>query len=167
MRITKTDYMEYTLCPKNLWLKKHKPELFESIPISDFENEIILNGQIVDEASMSLFSDGELVTSKTLDQLNYSKELISKKSNTIFQASFEWGNFFVRTDVLHFDTETENWSLYEVKATNSVKKSPYSHIKDLVFQKLVLRVHNRVQYIYLSNIQYYLQHNVVQSLQKM
>ena len=142
MRITKTDYMEYTLCPKNLWLKKHKPTLFENIPLTDFQKEIILNGQIVDEASMILFPDGELATSKDIDQLHYSKQLVANKNITIFQASFEWGNFFVRTDVLHFDQEAENWSLYEVKATNSVKKSPHSHIKDLTFQKLVLEAND-------------------------
>ena len=156
MRITKTDYMEYTLCPKNLWLKKHKPELFENITISDFQKELIDNGQIVEEASMTPFPDGELVISDSLNQFDYSKELIAKKSSTIFQASFEWGNFFVRTDVLHFDQEAENWSLYEVKATNSVKKSPHSHIKDLTFQKLVLEANDitvgRVGVIHLSLI---------------
>jgi hypothetical protein len=134
--------MEYTLCPKNLWLKKHKPTLFENITLSDFQQEIILNGQIVDEASMVLFPDGELATSKDLNELDYSKQLIANKNNSIFQGSFEWGNFFVRTDVLHFDEETGSWSLYEVKATNSVKKSPYSHIKDLTFQKLVLNAND-------------------------
>tara|TARA_Y100000590_G_scaffold319188_1_gene361208 strand:+ start:353 stop:1840 length:1488 start_codon:yes stop_codon:yes gene_type:complete len=142
MRITKTDYMEYTLCPKNLWLKKHKPKLFENIPITDFQKEIILNGQIVDEASMALFPAGKLVTSKNLDPLNYSKELIAKKSITIFQASFEWDDFFARTDILYFDEDTDSWSLYEVKSTNSVKKTPYNHIKDLAFQKLVLKSNN-------------------------
>lgn len=139
MRITKTDYMEYTICPKNLWLKKHRRELFENIEISEFEKEVILNGQIVEGASMNLFPGGELANAKNEDQLSNSKELLTKRNRAIFQASFEWDNFFVRTDILHFDEEAENWSLYEVKATNSLKKSPYSHIKDLTFQKLVLK----------------------------
>ena len=100
-------------------VKKHKPDLFENIPITDFQKEIILNGQIVDEASMALFPAGELVSSKNLDPLGYSKELIAKKSIAIFQASFEWDDFFVRTDILCFDEGTESWSLYEVKSTNS------------------------------------------------
>jgi len=140
MRITKTDYMEYTMCPKNLWLKKHKPGIFEDIEITEFQKEIILNGQIVDEASMHLFPDGKLVNAENnVDQLDYSKELLAKRNGTIFQASFEWNGFFVRTDILHFDKQANSWSLYEVKATNSVKTSPYSHIKDLAFQKLLLK----------------------------
>jgi hypothetical protein len=131
--------MEYTICPKNLWLKKHKPSLFENIELSEFEQEIILNGQIVDQASMLLYPDGEIVPANNTDQLDYSKELVNKRKETIFQASFASRNFFVRTDILHFDKETGSWSLYEVKATNSVKISPYSHIKDLAFQKLVLQ----------------------------
>ena len=31
MHITKTDYLEYTFCRKNLWLRKHKPELFKDL----------------------------------------------------------------------------------------------------------------------------------------
>ena len=140
MRITKTDYMEYTMCPKNFWLKKHKPEIFEGIGISEFQKEIILNGQIVDKGSMNLFPDGELVkTENHIGLLDYSKELVAKRNGTIFQASFERNGFFARPDILHFNEEIGSWELYEVKATNSVKKSPNSHIKDLAFQKIVLQ----------------------------
>jgi CRP-like cAMP-binding protein len=46
MYITKTDYLEYTFCRKNLWLKKHKPEIFESLELSDFEKKIIEEGNV-------------------------------------------------------------------------------------------------------------------------
>jgi len=139
MTITKTDYMNYTICPKNLWLKKHKPSLFDNIELSEFEKELIHNGQIVDRVARSLFPGGELVTSNGGDQLDYSKELVKNRTETIFQPSFAWGNFFVRPDILSFDPETESWSLFEVKATTGVKKRPYNHIKDLAFQKIVLQ----------------------------
>ncbi len=44
MHITKTDYLEYTYCKKNLWLKKHKRELFEGVELSEFEKKIIEEG---------------------------------------------------------------------------------------------------------------------------
>lgn len=49
MQITKTDYLEYTFCKKNLWLKKHKPELFDGVELSDFEKKIIEEGNVADE----------------------------------------------------------------------------------------------------------------------
>ena len=128
MRITKTDYIEYKLCAKNLWLKKHKPEVLEDHEPTAFEQEIIRNGEIVDEASMNLFPEGTLVDSRDPDNLELSKELVANNSGTIFQPSFEWNNFFARPDILHFKGETEGWELYEVKSTTSVKKSPYNHI---------------------------------------
>ena len=50
MHITKTDYLEYTFCKKNLWLKKHKPELFDGVELSEFEKKIIEEGNDADEA---------------------------------------------------------------------------------------------------------------------
>ena len=93
MRITKTDYIEYTLCAKNLWLKKHKPELFKDHELTGSEQEIIRDGEIADEASMNLFPDGKLVDSRDPDSLDLSKELVADNTGTIFQPSFEWNNF--------------------------------------------------------------------------
>ena len=94
MRITKTDYIDYTICAKNLWLRKHKPELFKDHEPTEFEREIIRDGEIVDETSMNLFPGGKLVDSRDPDNLDLSKELVANNTETIFQPSFEWNNFF-------------------------------------------------------------------------
>ena len=139
MQITKTDYLEYTYCKKNLWLKKHKPELFDGIELSDFEKKIIAEGNLADEESRNLFPGGILIESVGQEAVNDTRKYIDKKQEIIFQATFAEDTFFIRADILIYDKEKDGYELYEVKATNSVKrKKPHHHVNDLAFQKSVI-----------------------------
>jgi len=77
MHITKTDYLEYTFCKKNLWLKKHKPELFEDVELSDFEKKIIEEGNLADEEARFLFFDCVWRQSHDTKRYHWSLNLIS------------------------------------------------------------------------------------------
>jgi len=139
MQITKTDYLEYTFCKKNLWLKKHKPELFEDVELSDFEKKIIEEGNVADEEARNLFPGGVLVDSHGQDAVDDTKQYLDKKQEILFQATFAEDAFFIRADILVYDKEKDGYELYEVKATNSIKrKEPHHHINDLAFQKGVI-----------------------------
>lgn len=139
MQITKTDYLEYTFCKKNLWLKKHKPELFEGVELSEFEKKIIEEGNMADEEARRLFPDGVLVDSFGHDAINDTAQYLEKKQETIFQATFAQDVFFIRADILIYDKVKDGYELYEVKAANDVKREKkYNYINDLAFQKIVI-----------------------------
>jgi len=139
MHITKTDYLEYTFCKKNLWLKKHKPELFEDVELSEFEKKIIEEGNLADEAARNLFPDGKLVEIVGVNAVSITKSLIDNRG-TVFQGAFLFDEFFVQADILKFNEVLGGWELYEVKATNDVKREiPHHHINDLAFQKIVIK----------------------------
>lgn len=139
MIITKTDYLEYTYCKKNLWLRKYKPELFEGVELSEFEKKIIEEGNLADEAARGLFPDGVLVEIVGSNAVPFTKTLLGVKTKTIFQGGFLWNDFFVQADILRFNEVLEGWELYEVKATNDVKREvPHHHVNDLAFQKTVI-----------------------------
>jgi hypothetical protein len=139
MRITKTDYLEYTFCKKNLWLRKHKPELFEGVELSEFEKKIIEEGNLADEAARGLFPEGVLVEIVGSNAVPFTKTLLEAKTTTIFQGGFLWDDFFVQADILRFNAVLGGWELYEVKATNDVKREvPHHHVNDLAFQKTVI-----------------------------
>jgi hypothetical protein len=139
MRITKTDYLEYTYCRKNLWLKKHKPELFNGVELSEFERKIIDEGNLADEAARNLFPEGVLVEIVGPNAVGITQSLVKAKTKTIFQGGFVADEFFVQADVLRFNEALDGWELYEVKATNDVKrKVPHHHVNDLAFQKIVI-----------------------------
>jgi hypothetical protein len=141
MQITKTDYLEYTYCKKNLWLKKHKPKLFDGVELSEFEKKIIEEGNLADEEARHLFPGGVLVDSYGDDAVLDTKKYIDKKTPVIFQATFLEKDFFIRSDILIYDEKKEGYELYEVKASNEVKRvAPHNYINDLAFQKSVIEL---------------------------
>ncbi|HCC83806.1 TPA: hypothetical protein DEP96_03070 [Candidatus Uhrbacteria bacterium] len=138
MLITKTDYLEYTFCRKNLWLRKHKPELFVDVEFSDFEKKIIEDGNLAEAACRLLYPEGVLVESHHGQAVIDTKKVMEEKK-TIFQATFQEDVFYLRADILCFNVELGGWELWEVKATNEVKrKVPHHHVNDLAFQKIVI-----------------------------
>lgn len=139
MQLTKTDYLEYTYCKKNLWLKKHKPELFEGIELSAFERKIIEEGNIADTEARHLFDGGVFVDSHGMDAVEDTAQYIGAGTDVIFQATFQEDVFYIRADVLVKNDKLGGYELYEVKAANEVKrKEPMHYIKDLAFQKTVI-----------------------------
>ncbi len=142
MYITKTDYLEYLFCRKNLWLKKHKPELFLDIELSDFEKKIIEEGNIADKDARNLFPKGFVIKEHNEESL-FETINVLKKEKIIFQGAFKWKNFFVRSDILVYNKKENAYELYEVKAVNKVKNDKkHNHIKDLAFQKIVIENNN-------------------------
>ena len=139
MHITKTDYLEYTYCKKNLWLKKHKPELFKDVELSEFEKKIIEEGNDADEAARNLFPDGILVEIVGVNAVPITKKFLDDGVKTMFQGAFQHDVFFIQADVLKFNKILDGWELYEVKASNDVKRVvPHHHVNDLAFQKSVI-----------------------------
>jgi len=139
MQITKTDYLEYIFCKKNLWLKKHKPELFDGVELSDFEKKIIGEGNEADKAAQNLFPSGVLIDCYGQEAINLTKQYLKEEQKTIFQATFSKDVFFIRADILVYNKENNGYELYEVKASNSIKRDKnHNHIKDLAFQKNVI-----------------------------
>lgn len=139
MYITKTDYLEYTFCRKNLWLKKHKPSLFEGLELSDFEKKIIEEGNLADAEARNLFPGGVLVEGEGPEVVKETDRLLQKKEAVIFQAAFSVEGFFIRADILVYDKSKDAYNLFEVKASNEIKrKEPHHYINDLAFQKNVI-----------------------------
>jgi len=139
MNITKTDYLEYTFCRKNLWLHKHKPELFKGVELSDFEKKIIEEGNLADEAARHLFPEGQLINLVGKRAMPQTNNLLALKPPTLFQGAFMSDVFFVQADILNWNEALGGWELFEVKATNDVKREiPHHHVNDLAFQKQVI-----------------------------
>lgn len=139
MYITKTDYLEYTFCRKNLWLRKHKPNLFQGKELSEFEKKIIEEGNVADESARHLFPEGTLIELVGMRAVPQTQNVLALKPDTLFQGAFSFEEFFVQADILRWNAVLNGWELYEVKATNDVKREvPHHHVNDLAFQKQVI-----------------------------
>ena len=139
--VSKTLFQEFLFCPKNIWLKLHKPELLEKYKLSDFELHLIEQGNEVESVARGRFPGGVLVSESGERGVADTVRLMAEKSSSIFQATFIEDGFIVRNDVLKYDAEHACWDLYEIKASNSIKENARErdHIVDIAFQASVLR----------------------------
>jgi CRISPR/Cas system-associated exonuclease Cas4 (RecB family) len=138
MTLTKTDFKEFLLCNKCLWVKKIKPELYIEGEFSLFLQKLIKDGYDVEKYVQKLFPDGQEISGDKENLLTQTKKLLEEKQ-TMFQATFESKEgLFAKVDVLKFNTSSKKWDLYEIKASSEIKTDiKHNHIKDVTFQTIL------------------------------
>lgn len=141
MKISKTTFLEYLYCPKNTWLKLHKPELLSTFKLSAFELQLVEQGNEVEAFARNLFPGAALVVASDDDACEETTRLMSYRVPAIFQATFVVDGFKAKLDVLAWDEQKQSWSIFEVKGTNSLKEDVKvrDHVEDITFQASVLR----------------------------
>ncbi len=139
MILTKTDFKEYLLCHKSLWLKKNKPELYTPGEFSLFLEKILKDGDEVEAYVQKLFPEGVLIRGHNKALVEKTQELLPQQG-TIFQATFETSRgLFAKIDILKWNTATKKWDIYEVKASTEIKSDlKHNHLKDVTFQTIVV-----------------------------
>jgi hypothetical protein len=138
--ISKTDFLDFSFCAKNLWLKRNKPELLEKFTLSDYEQHLADEGNEVEAHARGLFQGGVEVRSYGQEACIETTKLLTEKVPAIFQATFIIDGFLARSDVLA-GRKDGAWDLYEIKGTSGVHEtgSDRNHLDDLAFQYSVLR----------------------------
>jgi hypothetical protein len=141
--ISKTLFQEFIYCPKNIWLKLHKPELLKKFKLSEFELHLIEQGNEVESVARGRFPGGIDVGESGENGVAETQRLMTAKNSAVFQATFIKDGFIARNDVLKYDPEHACWDLYEIKATNAIKETKErDHIVDIAFQaSVLLRAH--------------------------
>ncbi|NQV93410.1 DUF2779 domain-containing protein [Candidatus Kaiserbacteria bacterium] len=139
MTLTKTEFKEWLLCGKCLWLKKKRPEEYVAGEFSLFLKKLIKDGYEVEAQVQKLYPNGIFVSGDKETLLSKTKELLGG-DKPIFQATFETvQGLFAKVDMLNFNKETSKWDLYEIKASSEIKTDlKHNHIKDVVFQTIVV-----------------------------
>ena len=140
MLISKTTFLEFQMCPKNTWLKLHRPELLQQFKLSEFELHLVEQGNEVEAFARNLWPGGVLVASGGEEGCGETERLMSSGVAAIFQATFAVDGFIAKCDVL-VPGAAGTWEIYEIKGTNSKKEGneDRDHISDLTFQAIVLR----------------------------
>lgn len=138
MILTKTDFKEYLLCDKCLWVKKKKPDEYVAGEFSLFLKKLIQDGYKVEGYVEMLFPDGVFVSGDKMARIAKTNNLLTGTA-PIFQATFETRTgLFAQVDILNFNPKTGAWDLYEVKASSEIKTDiKHNHVKDVVFQTIV------------------------------
>ena len=138
--LSKTDYLIFRECHKNAWLKIHRPEIFYKAELSEFDKAIIETGNEVESYARKLFPTGILIEGRDAQAQEMTLRHIAQKTPLLFQPVFVKDGFLAALDVLQFDSKTNGYFLYEIKASNSIKED--IHFSDLAFQCVVLEKMN-------------------------
>lgn len=139
MKVTKTDFLIFQDCPHNAWVKIHQPDIFQSKPLSVFDQLIIETGNDVDELARELFTGGKLIER---GDASTTRRLIKGESPILYQPYFETDQFVTASDILVWNKSADSYDLYEVKASTTgedKKKKDELYTNDIAFQLQVLR----------------------------
>ncbi|MBK8503122.1 MAG: DUF2779 domain-containing protein [Saprospiraceae bacterium] len=136
MNITKSEFLKFRECDSHFWMLKHRPEIIEEKPISDFVQQIIDQGTEVELWARKRFPEGQLIDSWRADAIRDTQCALDSGVPILFQASFTADGIHARIDVL--ERTSEGFNIYEVKGTTASDKKDESHLWDAAFQKEVL-----------------------------
>lgn len=138
--IDKSTYLEYLNCPKNTWLKLHKPELLELFELSEFEKNLSKTGRLVEELAGKMFPQGEAIKRFGDQAIPATRRHIEQKTPVLLQPTFLFEKFLCRCDILAYDAASDSWNLYEIKATNSLEghTKEVNFMEDATFQAAIL-----------------------------
>ncbi len=122
-KLTKTDYLQYLVCPEELWLQKN--EATKLAPISADALFKMEQGNIIDKLAQQLFAqDGSV-------------QGISIEHKTVqFQEKAETDSFLAKADITTTNPASGATDIFEVKAATGVKAE---HIHDVAFQSMVFQ----------------------------
>src|SRR5215472_222654 len=135
--ISKTDYLLWRACPKNAWLRIHKPDLYYAIELTEFEQSIMDAGIEVELVARNLFPDGVLVAGESQEEARHNtRALLKSGTRTLFQPVFQHDQLLAIPDVLQSDDHKHEYAIYEVKASTEIKDE---YFYDLAFQMMLLR----------------------------
>lgn len=138
--ITKSDFIRYLECPAYFWFFKKKPEVLTDQELTDFDKELIKNGQEVELWAKALFPKGVLVEGRETAAIRETQNLLDQDEKVIFQATFEAENLYMMVDIWEWDNENEYWIINEVKATSGQEKKKDQHLYDATFQYIVAKM---------------------------
>jgi hypothetical protein len=118
--LSKTDFIQFLNCPKSLWLKQRKPEVYPEGEFSEYAKKLAAEGYLVEDYVRQLVEGWP-------DAAAYS-----------FQDVFEADEaLYARADMLRAN-EDGTIDIFEIKSSTSVKDSnPHNQLKDAAFQTIV------------------------------
>lgn len=134
--LSKSEYKLGLTCPKELWLSRHEPGA--QAPPSTTAQRRMRIGTEVGQLAKKRFPNGQTIPVWELSNEQAAVrtlEMMATGIETIFEATFIFGELVARIDVLQ--READGWRIIEVKATSKYKKP--DHLPDVSFQAHIVK----------------------------
>ncbi|KTC72148.1 hypothetical protein Lbir_1408 [Legionella birminghamensis] len=145
MLLTKSKFKMALECPTKLWYYDRPDEYINKQDEDSFLKALAEGGAQVEALAKCYFPEGiSIEASSTKEALDKTQELIQRDSITIFEASFQYQNYYMRADILqkrpgHIKIiEVKAKSISKEKEAKMTTKKWRPYIADIAFQKWVL-----------------------------
>lgn len=133
MKLSKSDFLKYRVCPSYFWLWKHEPDLVPDDSTAEVRDNKFEQGNQVEAIARQIFPNGILVEGYNIQAKTNTEKIVADGASVLFQATvITDNNLLAMADILERDGE--GWILYEVKSSGEIKKD--THIPDMAFQKI-------------------------------
>ena len=76
------------MCPKDTWLKLHKPELLDKFKPAQFELHLMEHGGEIEVRARKLFTHGRLISPTEDDACLETRWLMGESGDAFFRAAF-------------------------------------------------------------------------------
>ncbi len=139
MKLSKTNFLIWRDCRHDAWFKVHRPDVYNAVPLSDFDQAIIDGGNEVDLLAWEVFPGGVTVPRKAAAE---TAALVAARTAVLYQPVFETEQFTTACDVLVWNEQDVVYDLYEVKGSTSggnTRAKDERYTWDIGFQAEVLR----------------------------
>ena len=77
--ISKTTFLQFQICPKDTWLRLHKPELVETFHLTEFEKHLLEQGNEVETCARQLFPGAVLVSATGDEAVDETRRLDGRR----------------------------------------------------------------------------------------
>lgn len=94
--ISKSTFLQFQMCPKDTWLRLHKPELVDSFTLTEFEKHLLEQGNDVEVWARQLFPDAVLVSGTGNGAVEETRRLMAEGTSAILQATFLADGFLIK-----------------------------------------------------------------------
>ncbi len=118
-QLSKTDFILYKECSKNVWIKWHQPEEYAKFEVSEFERSLGIMGNKVEVLARGMFPDGYLVEKRSDGAQDLTLKLIKQQTPVVYQAVFSTDKYLAATDVIKWNEEAKAYDLYEIKMSSA------------------------------------------------
>ena len=149
LHLSKSRFCSAVQCPKMLWLKQYKPEVFDD---SVMNETVLKTGNEVGDLAMGLFGPYvEIPFGDLSDMVSLTNDALFRGDHIIAEASFADGENFCSVDIL-INNGNNDVEIYEVKSSTEIKDIYYY---DAAYQCYVLSKQgfnvSKVCLVYINN----------------
>src|SRR4051812_24016376 len=97
--LSTSTFLQFKICPKDTWLRQHRPEVAKIFAVTEFEKHLFAQGNEVEAYARLLFPGAVLISTTGDAAVDATRRVMATDTDVIFQATFMADGFFTKCHV--------------------------------------------------------------------